>query len=108
MTETGVTWLGLTLEEIDEQIVERFQYPAFAAREASENIAALDERLRNDFSAFWRTGVAASSIRINGFDVDVLSQKKIKPLGIMLGLDWLLKEPDAAAKAFQRGRHTIA
>lgn len=78
-------------------------YPEYMLEQTADKIERMDAKIKRAFEE-WVDNSAIPSIEIEGWSYDKLIQKfKMRPVAAFLALDWLMREPEKAAKALKRG-----
>lgn len=78
-------------------------YPDYMLEQTADKLERMDGRLVGAFEE-WVDNNVTPSIEIEGWNYDKLIQKfKMRPVAAFLALDWLIREPEKAAKALKRG-----
>jgi len=89
------------------RMIDEFGYSEESAAEIIEDLSNCSEQIRSAFLHWWNTGVLPD-IEIEQYNVSRLKKEYgMNPIGALLSLDWLLKEPDEAKAALKRGYDEI-
>lgn len=79
-------------------------YPTFMLETTINKINNFDPRISAIFKDWFQNGVIPQ-LDICGYTYTKLtSQYNMKPVGAFITLDWLLREPDKASYALQKGK----
>ncbi len=102
-----IEWLGLTKHELTHRLT-GLGVPPHIIQDQVEDFIRLAPSLHDDARRFIQTGAQESSVTIKGWNLKRLVEEyKMKPTSAFLTLDWLIREPDAAAKSLAKGYDTI-
>jgi hypothetical protein len=89
------------------RLTSEFGYPLQGARLVADKLSTSAPEIRNAFLAWW-TGGDLPSVEIGGFTLRWLMEERgMKPIAALLTLDWVMREPEVAAKSLRKGYDTI-
>ena len=89
-------------ERIKEILVEE-QYPEFMIENTADKIEAFSLAVAEAFDN-WSKNKSQPDISIEGFAFkDLITKWGMKPIGAFITLDWLIREPEKAKVALNRG-----
>lgn len=78
-------------------------YPAFMLENTIDKIVRLNPNISQAFVE-WLDNGTEPQIEVEGFSYASLKQMYgMKPIGIFITLDWLVREPEKAKKSLARG-----
>lgn len=78
-------------------------YPDFMLENTIEKIVGLTPRISQAFEK-WLDNGTEPQIEVEGFSYALLKQMYgMKPIGVFITLDWLIREPEKAKKSLARG-----
>lgn len=87
---------------IKETLVEE-QYPEFMIEKTVDKIEAFSPVVANAFCS-WCKRKEQINLVVEGFSFnDLISKWGMNPVGAFITLDWLIREPEKAKKALNRG-----
>lgn len=97
------TWLGVTPNQIADDLIKRFGIGAPAVPGLVDKFVQLDVRLRDDFTSFWQTGNPVSK-SVEGFTAErLVAEWNMTGPGAFSTLAWLPRDPAEAKEALRRG-----
>lgn len=89
-------------ERIKEILVEE-QYPEFMIENTADKIEAFSLAVAEAFDN-WSKNKSQPDISIEGFAFkDLITKWGMNPVGAFITLDWLLREPEKAKRALNKG-----
>ena len=89
-------------ERIKEILVEE-QYPEFMIENTADKIEAFSLAVAEAFDN-WSKNKSQLDISIEGFAFkDLITKWDMNPVGVFITLDWLLREPEKAKRALNKG-----
>lgn len=89
-------------ERIKEILAEE-QYPEFMIEKTADKIEAFSIAVAEAFDN-WSKDKSLPNISIEGFAfTDLVTKWGMNPVGAFITLDWLLREPEKAKRALQKG-----
>ncbi len=84
-------------------ILKEQEYPEFMIESTTVKIEAFAPKVASVFS-IWIENRLAPQIEIEGYSYNSLIEKfKMKPVGAFITLDWLIREPEVAISALEKG-----
>ena len=85
------------------RLISEFSYTESGAELLMEKLANVSAQLLPHLERWWRTN-EAMNISVGGHSVSTLmANNGMNPMAAILTLDWLLRDPDKAAKAIASG-----
>ncbi len=93
--------------EIIQRLTGELGYPESGAYVVAEKLLALAPEVNAGFECWWRTG-EIQPLEVEGYTIEKLMTKhSLKPIAAFLTLDWLVREPEKAKAAVERGHDRI-
>ncbi len=97
-----VTWLGITKDQMAEQLRSRFSVEEVSIPRLVDIFSKLASPLKDEFRIFWETGEVKNSTSVRGYNVGkIVEEKSIEPIGAFSMMNWLIEDPKAAEDALQ-------
>jgi hypothetical protein len=94
-------------DTLAQALQERFGYAKQQAPRVAEQILDLPPDLRSDFDVYWETG-AVPSRDVDGYNAEhLVATRGMTPIGAILTLGWLRREPLRAKRSLQRRRDYV-
>lgn len=93
--------------EIVARLTSEFGYPPSGADLVANKVEGFRPETRRAFEAWWQSG-EVPGLEAEGYTVARLVEERgLNPLAALLTLDWLLREPEAARAAVDRGHDRV-
>ena len=85
------------------EILKSEGYPQFMLEKTADKIVAFKQEIADAFEALF-TNKENPSVSIEGFSYETLvTDYKMNPVGALITLDWLIREPEIAKEALKKG-----
>ena len=97
----------LPRDEIIKRLVREFGYADWHAGRVADSIANLTPPIAEAFSHWWQTG-ELPTMEVEGYTAArLVAEWRLQPAAVFLALDWLLRDPEQAVAALERGYDRI-
>ncbi|MFA6422868.1 MAG: hypothetical protein WCW17_00270 [Patescibacteria group bacterium] len=94
-------------EEIKNRLIKKYNYPDEGAELVASKLLGLDEKLVTEFVKWWETD-QLPMIEIEGYSIEkFISEYDSTPPAAFLNMNWLIKNPEEAKKAFSKGYDNV-
>lgn len=93
--------------ELTKRLTNELGYPPSGAPLMADKIERLRPELHEAFGLWWSTG-ELPRVEVEGYTVArLVKEHNLNPLAALLTLDWLLREPEVAKAAIDRGHDRV-
>lgn len=90
-----------------QRLVDEYGYPEDGALVVLDKLVAAAPEIQAAFRTWLLTG-ALPELQVAGFAAEQLTRDHgLNPIATLLTLDWLLREPERAARTLRRGRDLV-
>src|SRR5579875_2354264 len=87
------------------RLVSEFGYTEQRAQEAVQKLSNSHPSVQEAFEKWWRGEGLDERLEVQGYTAQGLVEKRgFNPMNAFLTMDWLLREPDKAARRLRKGR----
>lgn len=96
-----------TKEEIKNRLMKKYNYPDEGAELIASKLFDLDQKLIPEFISWWKTD-QLPAFEIEGYTIEkFINDYSATIPAAFLNMDWLIREPEEAKKAFVMGYDNI-
>lgn len=86
------------------ELMNRLQCDEVTAERLEKRLTDISDTLQPYLKEWLETGQVDNDLTINGYSVDrLMNTMGMKYTGALLTLDWLIREPELASEAIERG-----
>ncbi len=95
-------------QELIDRLVSEFDYKDYEAPLIADNLLASSPVVQAVFEKWWRGGELDKRLEVQGYTLQrLMDEYALKPIGALLTMDWLIREPGKALAALAEGYDII-
>jgi hypothetical protein len=100
--------MNIQLDEIVPRLVAEFGYTEKNAARVALNLQACTPVVQEAFEKWWRGGGLDPRLEVKGYTLKrLIEEYGFGPIAAFLDMDWLIREPEKAARALSEGYDVI-
>ena len=100
--------MNIQPDEIIPRLVAEFGYTEKNAERVSQNLQECTLAVQESFEKWWRGEGLDPHLKVKGYTLKrLIEEYGFGPIAAFLDMDWLIREPEEAAKALSRGYDSI-
>jgi hypothetical protein len=97
----------MEVQSLTPRLMSDFGYPEKGAQITAKKLTECHPSVRSIFQEWWKTGNLLE-LTVEGYSLSsLIAEHNLKPIGAFLTLDWLIREPEQAKAALQKGHDKV-
>lgn len=100
--------MNMKRQELIARLVSEFGYTDKEAPLVADDLLACSPVVQVAFERWWRGGELDKVLKVQGYTLQrLMDEYALKPIGALLTMDWLIRDPGEALAALAEGYDTI-